>query len=150
MKQREGTDKEKEMIARLLVIMKHGESDDVALGVLDSLSDLPEENVKELEKLAFKEIDVTASMEECVLYELLLARLPGLVEEAGKLMDGGKEVGVERVVGENPVVFAHFLRNQLEHPNKVMSWDEVEELIVREIEGRMFIKRKDAGEVLGG
>ena len=132
------------MIIRLMVLLKDTESGNVGLGLLSSLDELPKEKVKEIRKLGgFESLDATASQEEAILYKLIEHKLPHIMDDGGKILDGGIYIDPDGKVAEKPEVAAHFLRNAIQHPKKgKVEWDEIESLIVDHIAGCLFQPRE--------
>ena len=136
------------MIIRLMVILKDTETDNVGLALLNSMEDLPKAKLKEIREMGgFESMDKTATSEEAILYTMLEHKLPYIIEDTGKLLDGGRYVDPDGIVGENPRVAAHFLANAIRHPKKGrMEWEEIEELIMEHISGSMFLPKEDLVE----
>ena len=130
------------MIIRLMVIMKDTESGNVGLALLNSMDELPKEKVKEIRKMGgFESMDKTATSEEAILYTLLEHKLPHIMDDGGKLLDGGAYVDSDGLVAESPRVAAHFLANAIRHPKKgKLEWGEVEALIEAHIAGSTFLE----------
>jgi len=138
------------MIARLLVIMKQTQSDDVGLGLLNSLTEIPAENLDGIQG-DLSNLDATATNEEAILYKLLEHKLPHIVNDAAIIMDGGMYVDADGVAAENPKVFAHFLANKIRHPDKKeVSWEEIEAMIAAEVAGHAFLPlEEEESKIIG-
>ena len=136
------------MIIRLMVILNDTESDNVGLALLNSMDELPKEKVKEIRELGgFDSLDKTATSEEAILYTMLEHKLPHIVDDTGKLLDGGRYVDPDGLVAENARVAAHFLTNAIQHPKKGrVEWSEIEELIYSHIAGCTFLPEEDNEE----
>jgi hypothetical protein len=136
------------MIARLLVIMKQTQSDDVGLALLNSLTEIPEENLDGIQG-NLENLDATATQEEAILFKLLEHKIPHIVNDAGILMDGGAYIDADGIAAENPKVFAHFLANRIRHPDrKEVSWDEIEGMIAAEVAGHAFLPLEEESKII--
>lgn len=134
------------MIARLLVIMKQLDSGDVGLGLLNSLTEIPGDQLDGIQG-DLGGLDATATEEEAVLFKLLEHKLPYIAEDAGKILDGGRYVDSDGVVGENPRVVAHVIANSIRHPEKAsLSWEEIEEMICKALSGSTFLEMEEKEE----
>lgn len=134
------------MIVRLMVIMKDAQGGDVRLGLLNSIREIPQENLDGIQG-NLDSLDATALQEEAVLFALLQHKLPHIMDDAGKILDGGKYIDPDGIVAENAVFAASKIVHAIRYPDKnEKGWEEIEADVAKAIAGCSFLPLDDGGE----